>query len=131
MWRKTQEAKIMVLGLKTVSKLVPKSKGLVQNAITGIGFHQAAIVVDNLIGSPLQRFGFSLPFVGRLSVIDIANFVIHNNGKIMPSKKSTNAIVAVLASRVVRTGQINIPSAFGTAGLNSATATQGPTGGGL
>jgi len=121
----------MVQILKPIAKMVPKSRGLVQNAITGIGFHQAAIVVDNLIGSPLQRFGFSLPVVGRLSIIDIANFVIHNNGKIMPSKKSVNALVAVLASRLVRTGQINITSPFATAGLNSATATQGPTGGGL
>lgn len=114
--------------------MVPKSKGLVQNAITGIGFDQAAKVVDNLVGSPAQRFGFTLPFVGRISVIDLANFVIHNNGKFIPSKKSVNAFVALGAARMVTTGNINIPSfsgQFGTAGLNSATATQGPTGGGL
>lgn len=93
--------------LKPVDKLVdpPKGKGMqiVPVAISGIGFDALAKVTDNFLGSPFQRFGISLPVIGRLSLIDIVNYFVHNHGKLMPQKDFKGPI-AVLAAKGVQTG---------------------------
>ena len=83
----------------------PKGKGMqiIPTAISGIGFDAVAKVFDNFIGSPVQRFGISLPVVGRLSLIDIINYFVHNRGKLMP-QKDFKGPVAVLAAKGVQTG---------------------------
>jgi len=93
--------------IKPVEKIVdpPKGKGMqiIPTAISGIGFDAVAKTFDNFIGSPVQRFGISLPVVGRLSLIDIINYFVHNRGKLMPQKDFKGPI-AVLAAKGIQTG---------------------------
>ena len=49
-----------------------------------------------------QLFGIQLPVVGRLSLIDIINYFVHNRGKLMPQKDFKGPI-AVLAAKSVMT----------------------------
>ena len=76
---------------KPLEKIVdpPKGKGMqiIPTAISGIGFDAVAKVFDNFIGSPVQRFGISLPVVGRLSLIDIINYFVHNRGQLIASER--------------------------------------------
>ena len=110
--------------LKPVDKLVdpPKGKGMqiVPVAISGIGFDALAKVTDNFLGSPFQRFGISLPIIGRLSLIDIVNYFVHNHGKLMPQKDFKGPI-AVLAAKGVQTGFNlgNISGLFSGAKVNN------------
>ena len=90
--------------IQSITKLVPSSKGVVQTAVTGIGFDSVLKVVDGFVGSPMQKFGVSVPVVGRLSLIDFVNYMVHNNGKIMPSKSATKGITAVVSAKLVQTG---------------------------
>ena len=87
-----------------ITKSVPASKGVVQTAVTGIGFDSVLKVVDSFVGSPMQKFGVSVPVVGRLSLIDFVNYMVHNGGKIMPSKSATKGITAVVSAKLVQTG---------------------------
>ena len=76
---------------------------IVPVAISGIGFDALAKVTDNFLGGPFQRFGIALPVIGRLSLIDIVNYFVHNHGKLMPQKDFKGPI-AVLAAKGVQTG---------------------------
>lgn len=98
--------------LGSVSKLVPSSKGLIQTSVTGIGFDSILKVADNFIGSPMQKFGFSVPIMGRLSLVDVLNYLVHNKGKIMPSK-DFKGVVAVGSAKLVQTG-FNVSSLVGS-----------------
>lgn len=65
----------------SIMKIAPKGKGIIQNSVTGIGTAAVLQTVDNFIGSPLQRFGITLPFLGiRVSLIDGINYMIHAGG---------------------------------------------------
>ena len=92
---------------KPIEKHLPKIAGtgmqVIATSISGVGFDQVAKVLDNFIGSPLQRFGISLPIVGRISVINIINYFVHNKGKLMP-QKDLRGPIAVAASIGVQTG---------------------------
>ena len=110
--------------LSSLKKSVPTSKGAVQTAGTGIGFEQVLKVVDGFIGSPMQKFGVSVPVVGRLSLVDFVNYVVHNNGKIMPSKSATKGITAVASAKLVQTG-------FNVRSMVQPRATNTSEGGGI
>lgn len=112
-------------GLKFVEKNVPKSKGLVQTAITGVGFDAVAKVVDGFVGAPLQRFGITLPVMGRVSIIDFVNFAVHNRGL----KLKKEGFIAVGSAKLVQTG-FNVGS-LNLSGAASPAETSGPQGGGL
>jgi len=90
-----------------IEKQLPKVQGtgmkVIPTAISGIGFDVVAKTLDNFLGSPIQRFGISLPVVGRLSLVDIINYFVHNKGKLMPQKDFRGPI-AVLAAKGVQTG---------------------------
>ena len=122
----------MVKLLSTLNKIAPKGRGIVQNSVTGIGTAAILQIGDGFIGSPAQSFGFVLPFLGiRLSLIDIANYLIHSGGKFKVNK---NAIVAVLASKFAQ-GAVSLGgvSALSTTGslTGSPGASAGIQGGGL
>jgi len=107
---------------KPFRKFVPKSGGIVQNAITGIGFDQLARAVDSVVGSPVQGiFSFNLPFIGGVGIIDVINYLLHSGGKII----SKNGIVAVGAAKFVTgtlpaIGGIAIPS-IGNVGVSASS----------
>ncbi len=66
---------------KQTSKIIPASKGLLQNAVTGIGADKVMTTLDNLVGSPVQRIAsISLPFIGSVGPIDFINYVGHAGG---------------------------------------------------
>ena len=65
----------------------------------------------------IQSFGITLPIIGRVSGIDIINYIAHNNGNIMP--KSSKPFIALGASKVVQAGNLVIPK-FATGGQNVA-----------
>lgn len=93
--------------LGPIEKQLPDIRGsgikIIPSAISGVGFDQVAKVFDNFIGSPLQRFGITLPMVGRVSAINIINYFVHNKGKLMPQKDMRGPI-AVASSIAVQTG---------------------------
>jgi len=118
--------------LKSLKKIAPKGRGIIQNSVTGIGTASVLQIADGFIGSPAQSFGFVVPFLGiRLSLIDIANYMIHSGGKLRMDK---NAIVAVLASKVaqgaVSLGGISALSSTASS-LGAPGASAGIQGGGL
>ena len=122
----------MVQILKSLNKIAPKGRGIIQNSVTGIGTAAILQTADSFVGSPAQSFGIVLPFLGiRISLIDFANYMIHSGGKLKVNK---NAIVAVLASKVAQ-GAVTLGgvSALSTTGslTGSPGASAGIQGGGL
>lgn len=104
MWQEIKKEVINLAITTSLTKIVPQSRGMVQTAVTGIGFDQVLKVVDGFVGSPMQKFGVSVPIVGRLSLVDFVNYMVHNGGKIMPSKSATKGITAVVSAKLVQTG---------------------------
>jgi len=122
----------MVQILKSLNKIAPASKGIIQNSVTGIGTASVLQIADSFVGSPAQTFGIVLPILGiRISLIDLANYLIHSKGKLAVNK---NAIVAVLASKfaqgAVTLGGISALSVTGSL-TGSPGASAGIPGGGL
>ena len=120
----------MVQILRSLNKIAPKGRGIIQNSVTGIGTASVLQIADGFIGSPAQSF--VIPFLGiRLSLIDIANYMIHSGGKLKVNK---NAIVAVLASKfaqgAVSLGGVSALSATASS-LGAPGASAGIQGGGL
>ena len=107
---------------KPFRKFVPKSGGLVQNAVTGIGFDQLARAVDSVVGSPVQGiFNFNFPFIGPVGIIDVVNYLLHSGGKIISKK----GIIAVGAAKFVTgalpsIGGIALPS-VGNVGVSASS----------
>lgn len=122
----------MVQILRSLNKIAPKGRGIIQNSVTGIGTASILQIADGFIGSPGQSFGIVLPFLGiRISLIDFANYMIHSGGKLKVNK---NAIVAVLASKfaqgAVTLGGVSALSATASS-LGAPGASAGIQGGGL
>lgn len=85
--------------------LVPKTKGIVQPMVTGIGFDGIAKFVDGATGGIMQSFGINLPVVGRVSAIDALNFYVNSGGFHFKRKEG---YLAVLAAKLLQTGVGNI-----------------------
>ena len=84
-------------------KFVPAAKGVIQTSVVGVGFDQIAKTVDGVFGSPVQRiFSFNFPLVGPIGPIDIINYLVNGNGKLISGKGAT----AVLAAKLVQTGNL-------------------------
>lgn len=97
---------------KFTGKIVPTSKGIIQNFVTGVGTDQTMRLMDNIVGSPVQKiFSVNLPIIGNVGPIDFLNYVAHAGGfKI--SKKGLIAVAAAkIASGVLPSiGPIKLPS---------------------
>ena len=66
---------------KFTGKIVPTSKGILQNATTGIGADSLMRLLDNVVGSPVQKiFSINLPVIGNVGPIDFLNYVAHAGG---------------------------------------------------
>ena len=106
----------MASALQTVTnitgKIVPTSKGIIQNVVTGIGADTTMRLMDNIVGAPVQRiFSFNLPIIGSIGPIDLLNYVAHAGGL----KISRKGLIAVAASKVASgalssIGPIMLPS---------------------
>ena len=116
---------------RILTKIAPKGRGILQNSVTGIGTAAVLQTADSFIGSPLQRFGIVIPFLGiRVSLIDGINYMIHAGGL----KLKKEGLIAVGASKFVQgaitLGGISALSATGSSpGAPGASA--GLAGGGL
>lgn len=113
-----------------LTKLAPESgSGKVKNISTaarvgfsGIGVDQGLKFADNVLArGTLQSIGFNVPILGRLSLIDMINYVAHNNGNIVP--KSTKPFIALGSAKVVQGGRLNIPGALGQTATGQGPAT--------
>ena len=107
------------------SKIVPTSKGLLQNITTGIGANEGMVIIDNIFGSPVQRiFSFNLPFLGTVCPIDVLNYVFHAGG----FKFSKKGLIAVASAKIARgslsnIGPIRLPGAVPTGAPSTAVLT--------
>lgn len=118
--------------LSLLTKLAPESgAGKIKNissaarvGFSGIGVDQGLKFADNILTrGMIQGFGINLPFIGRLSGIDIINFIAHNNGNIVP--KSTKPFIAFGAAKLVQGGRLQIPGALAPTTPAGTTATTG------
>lgn len=97
---------------KFTGKIVPASKGVIQNFVTGVGADQTMRLIDNVFGSPVQKiFSVNLPLIGNVGPIDFLNYVAHAGG----FKVSKKGLIAVGAAKVSAgvlpsIGPIRLPS---------------------
>ena len=116
---------------KFTGKIVPTSKGIIQNVVTAIGADQTMRLIDNVVGSPVQKiFSFNLPIIGNVGPIDFLNYVAHAGG----FKISKKGFIAVGASKLVagtlsNIGPIRLPNVVSQASTNSAASPSGQSGG--
>lgn len=83
---------------KITSKIIPTSKGVIQNSVTGVGADAFMRTIDDIFGSPVQRiFSYNLPFLGSIGPIDFINYVGHAGGFYFSKK----GLIAVLAAKIV------------------------------
>ncbi len=105
---------------KQTSKLIPTSKGILQNVVTGVGTDKTLRALDNVVGSPLQRItSFNLPFIGNFGVIDFINYIGHSGGL----KISRKGLIAVLSAKAI---DGVLPSIGGFSLPGASPAGQGP-----
>lgn len=109
---------------KTTSKIIPTSKGILQNIVTGIGANSLMTTIDNMVGSPVQRIAsINLPFIGAVGPIDFINYVGHAGG----FKFSKKGLIAVISAKVANNtltalGPIRLPGAGATSPSAGGTA---------
>ena len=107
---------------KQTSKIIPASKGVLQNAVTGIGADRLMTILDNMVGSPVQRIAsINLPLLGTVGPIDVINYIGHAGG----FKLSKKGFIAVISAKVANNaltalGPIRLPGGGG--GASSATS---------
>lgn len=53
-----------------ISRALPKATNMTGAAISGIGAYKVGRFLDGLIGNKIQSIGVTMPFVGRLSLLD-------------------------------------------------------------
>lgn len=115
---------------KQTSKIIPASKGILQNAVTGIGADRLMTILDNLVGSPVQRIAsIPLPFVGTVGPIDFINYVGHAGG----FKFSKKGLIAVISAKVANNtltalGPIRLPGSASNPSPQVAPTAQAPGG---
>lgn len=105
---------IQIPGQKSLQKILPPAKGIIQNSLTGNGFGRGARAVDKVVfKSTLQKIGFTIPIVKiRANVIDVFNFALHNRG--LNLKKE--GFIAVGADKgvdiLMNSKNISVPTSF-------------------
>lgn len=112
-------------------KIVPTSKGVIQNFVTGVGADQTMRLVDNIFGSPVQKvFSFNLPFIGNVGPIDFLNYIAHAGG-FKVSKKGLIAVgAAKLSSGALQAiGPIRLPSVAAAQSTPTQPSPVGASGG--
>ena len=108
----------------------PKKKGLVPTAVSGIGTDAAIRIVDNFIGSPMQKFAsINIPFIGPVGVIDALNFLV--NGGPRNIKGGLTAVIGarIAIGTITNLGPIKFPSVVNQASTNSTPSASGQSGG--
>ena len=116
---------------KFTSKIVPTSKGVLQNATTGIGADSLMKMLDNLVGSPVQKIAsINLPLIGSVGPIDLLNYVAHAGG-FRVSKKGLIAVAsAKIANGVLPSiGPFKLPSVTSAQSTPSLPSSSGLSGG--
>lgn len=119
----------------SLQKLAPEGGGgKVKNISTGlrvagsgIGFTVVANTVDTLLlRGTINSIGFNVPFLGiRMSLIDVGNYLAHNNGRLMPM--SSKPFIAVGAAKFTQ-GAISfggISAGAAVSGGTASTTTEG------
>ena len=118
---------------KVTSKIIPATgKGILQNAVTGIGADRVMRLIDGVVGSPVQRlFSFNLPVIGTVGPIEALNYFGHSRGKLV----SRAGIIALLSAKIAQQaltqiGPIRLPGAPNLVNPTGATTATGQESGG-
>ena len=119
------ESQARAFGKTLLGQTSPK-KAVIANIVTGTGVDVFLRRVDNIFGSPIQKlFGFNVPFLGNVGLIDFANYVIHTGGKVtknvMPGLVAVGGAKAIEGTLPLLSGTLAIP------GLSSSTSNPGPS----
>ena len=113
---------------KPIERALPKATNFTGAAITGIGAYRVGRFLDGLIGNRIQSIGVSLPFIGRLSVLD-ALMILSFKGAF---KKNSMVVAAFAGDKVFNVGTSLIPGIGNSAASTmSAPATGTSQGGGF
>ena len=81
-----------------VGEKTPKKRGILPGIAGGAGVDVTLKAIDNLVGSPLQRFaGFNVPFLGNVGIIDAMNFLIFSGG----GRNIKGGVIAVGGAKLV------------------------------
>jgi hypothetical protein len=118
---------------KFTGKIVPTSKGVIQNFVTGVGADSTMRIIDNVFGAPVQRiFSFNIPLLGNIGPIDFLNYVAHAGG----FKISKKGFIAVGAAKfangaLTQLGPIRLPQTVTAAQSTPSVASASGNSGGL
>ena len=116
---------------KFTGKIVPTSKGIIQNFVTGVGADQTMRLLDNIVGSPVQKiFSINLPIIGNVGPIDFLNYIAHAGG----FKISKKGLIAVGAAKMAsgaltNLGPIRLPGVTQAQSTPSQPSAVGSSGG--
>src|SRR3990167_8621214 len=116
---------------KFTGKIVPTSKGIIQNFVTGVGADQTMRLLDNIVGSPVQKiFSVNLPIIGNVGPIDLLNYIAHAGGFKISKKGLISVGAAKMASGVLTNlGPIRLPSVTQAQSTPSQPSAVGGSGG--
>ena len=86
---------------KLIQKHVPKpTKGVIPTTMVYIGVDTVFSFIDNIVGSPLQKIGANLPFVGRFSAKDVITYMAVAQG----ARFNTDTVIAFFANKLLGQG---------------------------
>ena len=113
---------------KQTRRIIPASKGILQNSVTGIGADRLLRILDGMVGSPVQRiFSFNIPVLGSIGPIDVINYVGHAGGFKISRKGFIAVGAAKLASgALTQIGGISLPGSVGGSSALQAGSQGGP-----
>ena len=118
---------------KFTTKIIPSTgKGILQNAVTGIGADRVMRLIDGVVGSPVQRlFSFNLPVIGTVGPIEALNYFGHSRGKLV----SRAGIIALLSAKIAQQaltqiGPIKLPGVPNLVNPTGGTVSTGQESGG-
>jgi len=120
------ESQARSLGKTLLGQTTPK-KAVVSNIVTGTGVDVFLRRVDNIFGSPIQRlFGFNIPFLGNVGLIDFGNYVIHTGGKI--TKNVMPGFIAVAGAKAIEGTLPLLSGTLAIPGITTNPQSPGPIG---
>lgn len=85
------------------------TKGVIKTSVIYIGTDRVTNFLDSLVGSPLTRIGFDLPFIGRFDFQDVITYMIVAGGL----KINTDTIIAFFVNKFLGVGTANVGSIRG------------------
>lgn len=87
---------------KIIKDNVPAvTKGVIPTTMVYVGVDTVFTFIDNIVGSPLQRIGATVPLLGRFSVKDVITYMTVARG----FRFNTDTAIAFFANKFLGAGQ--------------------------